>query len=142
MTGIRQWALIVFFYALLALHLLIQKWMVYYTEYKKLEIGNYVAWDRQLMFISLSLVMIFILVIAISSLLAFILNRHHCNVEFSAMIGCIIGAMLGGWIMLFLVIFGQDVIGIRLVLIAITTGSMIGIYGGVKSEIEDDERVC
>jgi hypothetical protein len=142
MTEIRQWALIVFFYTLLALHFLAQKWVIYYTEYKNMEIGSYVNWERQLIFMSLSLVVIFLITIATSSLLTFVLDRHHCNVEFSTLIGCIIGLGLGGWIMLFLVMFGQDVIGIRIILFAFTTGSLMGILNGIRNEIVDDERVC
>lgn len=142
MTELRKKGLVVFLYALLTLHFVAQKWFTYYVAFEKIDSGQYINWREQAIFLSLSLVVILLLTIIFGSLLVMILNRHHYNVEFSTLVGCVIGIIAGGSLMLILVMLRQDIAGIKAVLITITSGFALGVYNGIKAEIEDDERVC
>lgn len=142
MTELRKKGLVVFLYALLTLHFVAQKWFTYYVAFEKIDSGQYINWREQAIFLSLSLVVILLLTIIFGSLLVMILNRHRCNVEFSTLVGCVIGIIIGGCLMIFLVMIRQDVAGIKTVLITIASGFALGVYNGIKAEIEDDERVC
>lgn len=142
MTELRKKGLVVFLYALLTLHFVAQKWFTYYVAFEKIDSGQYINWREQAIFLSLSLVVILLLTIIFGSLLVMILNRHRCNVEFSTLVGCVIGIIIGGCLMLFLVMIRQDVAGIKTILITTGSGFALGVYNGIRNEIEDDEGVC
>lgn len=142
MNNIRTKGLIVFLLCLPVLHFLTQKWVPYYKGYESIRRDTYFDWEKQLLFLLISLVVMLFLTIAIGSLLATLLGRHHYNLEFSALIGCSVGLFGGVVIMLLLVMFRNDAGGLQSMVLSIFSGYTLGIFIGIKNEIEDDERVC
>lgn len=142
MNSIRTKGLVVFLLCLPVLHFLAQKWVPYYREYEKINEYYFIDWNKQLLFLLFSIILIVFITILISSFMAFVLNRHHCNIEFSVIINCLLGASLGGGIMLIFVVFGSDLAGLRSIVFSITAGFILGVFLGIKKEVEDDERVC
>lgn len=140
--SIRLKGLAVFLLCLPVLHFLAQKWVPYYREYEKISEYQFIDWNKQLLFLIFSIVILIFLTILISSFMAFVLNRHHCNIEFSVIMSFFIAASLGGGVMLILVVFGGDLVGLKSMVLAIVAGFFLGIFQGVRKEVEDDERVC
>lgn len=140
--SIRVKGLAVFLLCLPVLHFLTQKWIPYYQEYSRINEYSFVNWENQLIFLFISLILIVFITILIGSLLAAILNRHHCNVEFSTLIGSLTGLFVGGGLMIVLAAFGNDVAGLNTIVFSISSGFGVGIFLGIRNEIEDDERVC
>lgn len=143
MNKIRQKGLVVFLLCLPVLHFLFQKWIPYYRDYEKInQYYYYLDWEKQIIFLVLSLIFVLFIVIAISSLLAVILNRHHCNIEFHVFTGSLLGLFFGVGIMLMCVMFDNDIAGLQSIMITLLSGILLGLIVGIKNEIENDERVC
>lgn len=142
MKTIRAKGLVIFLLCLLVLSFLVQKWIPYYEEYDKIKVYTFINWENQLIFLFISLVIMAFIAISIGSLLAVILNRHHCNVEFYTLLGFFVGFTFGGFAMMLCVIFSQDLFGLNILFYSLMSGSSMGMIVGIQNEIEDDERVC
>lgn len=129
-------------FSLLAFIFLLNKWRPLFIEYKNLNEYSFVNWERQLVFLSLSLLGMLMIVLFMSGLFIIINRRHYCNIEIHAALSTLFGITVGGFFMLIFILIGKDFLALNALMACMGVGYLIGILLGIKAEIEEEKGGC
>lgn len=111
-----------------------------FLSFIELNYYSFINWEKQLLFLFLSLIIIVSISVFINSFVFVILGKHYAKIEHSVLVGFLMGLMLGIFALFVSIIFKKDLVGIIILFYTVAIGSTIGLMLGIKAQLEDEEE--